>query len=204
MLSADAPTQTTHFYGRDEELAEMTRCLTPGSLEGKRIVLSGLGSLGKTQLARRFQFLHSNHYTSQIWIRINTFKGLDKSFPVSKIVLTINEYEQERGHPQPPSELPFYHVKAILESETNRNWLLIIDDVQDLQGNYRISDFLPNCEHGTIICLTSRKNLGLPTLLRCEEIEVSGLDIDAAANLFLARFNEEYPFTTLQEEGKFD
>jgi hypothetical protein len=208
MISADTPTRTIHFCGRKAELEEMTRCLMPGLHERRAVVLSGLGSFGKTQLARQFQFLHAKHYTSQIWIRSTSFSGLDRNFPVSKIVLNIDEYKQDRGSSRlalmPPSTLPFHHIKARLESGANKDWLLVIDDIQDLQEHYRLSEFLPACEHGTIIYLTSRKNLRLPTSLYAKEIEVGALDLDAAAETFLARFYEEYPSISPSAEGKFE
>jgi hypothetical protein len=188
MISVDTPIRTTHFYGRGTELEEMTTYLMPSSQEQRGIVLLGLGSFSKTQLAQHFQFLYIKHYTSQIWIHSTSFRGIDRKLPVSKIILNFNEYRQDRGTTHlallPPSTLPFHHVKARLESEANQDWLLVIDDIEDLQENYHLSEFLPSCGHGTIICLTSRKNLRLPTSLHAKEIEVSGLDIDAAAEMF--------------------
>ncbi len=91
------PVPTTHFHGREAELEEMTRYLKPGSHDRRAVVLSGLGSFGKTQLARQFQFLNSKHYTSQIWIRIDALRNLDRSLPVSNITLNIDEYKHDRG-----------------------------------------------------------------------------------------------------------
>jgi len=207
MKSADTPSRTDHFYGRKTELETMTDCLMPGSHQRRAVVLSGLGSFGKTQLARQFQHLHANHYSSQIWIRSTSFAGLDKNFPASKIVLHIDEYRPNRDRPRPelmpPSTLPFHHIKARLESEANKGWLLVIDDIQDLQDRYRISELLPICDHGTIICLTSRKNLRLPALLNAKELDVGALDNDAAVEMFLSRVYEEYPSMSPSAAGKF-
>ncbi|KAE8441100.1 hypothetical protein EG329_005867 [Mollisiaceae sp. DMI_Dod_QoI] len=204
MISADMPVPTTHFHGREAELEEMTRCLRPGFHDRRAVVLSGLGSFGKTQLARQFQLLNSRHYTSQIWIRIDALRKLDESPPAYKIILNIDEYKRDNGSSRlvlmPPSNFPFHHIKARLESPENQGWLLVVDDIEHLSENYNISDFLPTCEHGTIIGLTSRKNLRLSTLLNAKDIVIGGLGIEAATDMFLARFSEEYPTTSISTE----
>ncbi len=120
--------------------------------------------------------------------------------------MDIDEYKKDprgsRPVPIAPSNLPFHHVKARLESEENQDWLLVIDDTQDLPEHFRVSDFLPTSNHGTIIWLRSRKDLRLALLLHAGKIEVNGLKPDAAAGMSLARCSEEYPSMQVLDENK--
>lgn len=57
MMSPDAPLSTPKFYGRKAELEKMVTHLS-GPPGRKAVVLWGLGSFGKSQLALQFQNLH--------------------------------------------------------------------------------------------------------------------------------------------------
>lgn len=64
MVSPDAPIRTPKFYGREAELKKMLTHLS-GPPGRKTIVLWGLGSFGKSQIALKFQSLHHNKKASQ-------------------------------------------------------------------------------------------------------------------------------------------
>ena len=184
----------------------MTKCLISEGHGRTAVVLWGLGSFGKTQLARQFQLLHSDTYTSQIWIRPGSLRGLNENTSLSEIVLNIDEYRPASPNDgslllQPPSRIPFHHVKARLELETNRNWLLIVDDVQDLPEQYHINEILPNCSHGTVILTTSRNNGRLLAAVQAKSIEVGKIETDVGAQIFLDKFLGEYPSTVFSDES---
>lgn len=54
------------FIGRDAELDRMVQVLRPGeaTVEQRRLVVGGLGGMGKTQLAIAFARRYQRHYAS--------------------------------------------------------------------------------------------------------------------------------------------
>lgn len=190
MVSPDAPMRTPKFYGREAELKEMLTHLS-GPPGRKIIVLWGLGSFGKSQLALKFQSLHQDKKTSQIWISV---KALETFTAFRDITIDILEYEHAPARTSvdssrsftKPSRLPFYEVKARLEEEADPNWLMIVDGLEDLPARYRIGQLLPQCNHGTIILTTTRSDLA--SIVKAPGIEVCGIDETAGIQLFLERF----------------
>jgi GTPase SAR1 family protein len=90
MVSPDAPLRTPNFYGRQDQLKQMFKYLSRSGSR-KIVVLWGLGSFGKTQLALQFQSLHYDRNVSRIWIDV---KALN-SFSIFKdITIDVLEYEQ--------------------------------------------------------------------------------------------------------------
>lgn len=160
-MSPDAPPSTRKFYGREAELKKMLTHLS-GPPGRNAVVLWGLGSFGKSQLALQFQSLYYNKKASQIWINV---KAPENFTAFREITIDVLEYEYALAIPstdiswsftQPP-RLPLYQVKARLEEELDCNWLVVIDGPEDLPAGYRMEQLLPRCNHGTIIFTTTRE-----------------------------------------------
>lgn len=203
MVSPDAPIRTPKFYGREAELKK--KLMSLGGPPGRKtIVLWGLGSFGKSQLALRFQSLHHDKKASQIWINV---KALETFAAFKDITIDVLEYEHAPAIAPTdtswsfvqPSKLPLYQVKARLEEESDRNWLMVIDGLDDLPARYHIEQLLPQCNHGTIILTTTRSDLA--SILKAHGIEVCEIDEAAGVELFLEKFqvgnfsNEGMDFT---------
>lgn len=189
-MSPDAPMSTPKFYGREAELKRMLTHLS-GPPGRKTVVLWGLGSFGKSQLALKFQSLHHNKKASQIWINV---KALETFTAYKDITIDVLEYEHDPAMPSvdtswpftQPSRLPLYQVKARLEEESDLNWLMVIDGLEDLPARYRIEQLLPRCDHGTIILTSTRSDLA--SIVKAPGIEVCELNEAAGVELFLERF----------------
>lgn len=64
---------------------------------------------------------------------------------------------------------------------------MVIDGLEDLPGRYRIEQLLPDCNHGSIILTTTRKDIA--SILRVPMIEVGEIDEAAGVGLFLEKFH---------------
>ena len=190
-MSPDTPPKTRKFYGREAELTKMLTHLS-GSPGRNTIVLWGLGSFGKSQLALQFQSMHHNKEASQIWINV---KALDTFTVFREIIIDVLEYEHDFSIPLTDtawsviqtSRLPLYQVKARLEEESDCNWLMVIDGLEDLPARYRIEQLLPDCNHGSIILTTTRKDIA--SILKAPMIEVGEIGETAGVGLFLEKFH---------------
>jgi DNA-binding SARP family transcriptional activator len=70
---AQLPASVGHFTGRDGELAELTRTMTPPSDEPRVLVVSGAGGLGKTALVVRWAHSIAERYPEgQIFIDLHS------------------------------------------------------------------------------------------------------------------------------------
>jgi len=144
------------------------------------LVVHGTGGIGKTQLVREFVFAHSATFSSIVWIDARTPQNVRNGF-VSFMQKLLDCYvSKSRATPPPYLRIARYlgisglvgedgqiaadfagldrivsACLAWLEREGNTNWLLIFDNVDDIE-TFRVSDFFPNSALGSII-ITSRR-----------------------------------------------
>jgi len=176
--------------------------LKPGDSEQKSVVLWGLSGFGKTQLALQFYSVYAKAYTSKVWIDATTASQAES---LADLFIDITEIiEPDPATPRsallPDFSLnpiqPFPRIKAWLARDTNRDWLLVIDNVEDLDGKLQIQQLLPQCHHGTVIITTTRSNL--VSVLRGHGIEVGKVDDTAGVSILLDKF----PSRTYSYEGE--
>jgi len=145
----------------------MEAILKPNELlvEQRRLVLGGMGGIGKTQLAIAFAERHRYSYESIFWLNATSSKTLQASL------------HQLAQHILPPDELKhcddnqlIVHVSRWLSETDNTRWLLIFDNY-DEPDQYQITKYYPHASHGSII-ITTR----LPHLVRGAVIKVQHLD----------------------------
>jgi len=164
---SDAPTvESRLFIGRESELAKMEAILKPNdlSVEQRRLVLGGMGGMGKTQLAIAYAEGHRHSYESIFWLNATSSKTLQASL------------HQLAQHVLPPDELKhgdddqlMVQVSRWLSDPDNTRWLLIFDNYDD-PDQYQITKYYPHASHGSII-ITTR----LPDLVDGAPIKVQHL-----------------------------
>lgn len=147
-------------------------------------IISGLGGIGKTQLALQFAKLHANAFTAIFWISAETKETLQAGFlsimeraQRKRTKLTINNEELR--------DQALKATYAWLNHPKNARWLLILDNVDDNSSKAKDScennpacDIITQCldelNHGNIIITTRLSHLG--QLGRTLHLDRLGLD----------------------------
>jgi hypothetical protein len=68
-----------------------------------------------------------------------------------------------------------------LSSESNRHWLIILDNVDDIES-FDFRELLPKTEHGAVVVTSRRSDLAV----KWDAIEVTDMDVDEAIDLLMA------------------
>ena len=177
-----------YFSGRDEFLETLFRELKdeqPGRYN-HRITLYGLGGVGKTQTALEYAYRHREDYAYVFWIsgvdRGELFSGFHG---IAKIVRCA---------------LSFTRLEDIAESvlhwlRVNENWLLIIDNLEDVAV---ISGYLPESNGSGHTIITTSKTDNIPAT----ELEVSEMDHDTAVSFLLKRIHVTAPSEEIRMEAE--
>jgi hypothetical protein len=171
------------FVGRQQYLEKIYRIIGHGKQRHTQpmpLVIQGIGGVGKTQLVREYIFAHRTNFSSVVWINSRSLQTTQSSF-VAFMQEILDYYAQlSRIRPTPYGRIAHHlgvasfvndagqlvanltnmnrvvgAVNRWLEREGNDDWLLVFDNVDDLES-FRISDFFPNSASGTVI-LTSRR-----------------------------------------------
>ena len=173
-----------NFTGRDGELAEIHEALNnPDELlsDHRIVVLHGLGGMGKTQLAIQYAYIHQKDYTSVWWVNASTTQTLSQGFlGIAQQLLMYHAKKttaglkldsaqiaaalglpsgvvDQNGKLTSSRDVTEVVVNAVIEwfaADGNNQWLLIIDNYDDLR-NVNIYEFLPQGSPGSIL-ITSR------------------------------------------------
>src|SRR6266480_1309294 len=115
-----------------------------GSTASTRIeAISGLGGIGKTQLALEYAYRHGNEYQTVLWANADARESLVSEYVALATFLGLPEHEaQDQG-------MVVEAVKYWLD--THDRWLLILDNADDVA---MARDFLPQARKGHILLTT--------------------------------------------------
>ena len=181
------------FTGRQGALAHLHSCLSsPHGTNNSSsvVVIHGMGGIGKTQLAREYVYRYESSFDSVWWIDAQSLQSTLTGFfcmaqrladyyasnpkawapSIADISCSLKIENPKDGWgdnriDMKQSGLIFEAVKEWLCCDGNDHWLLIFDNVDDLE-TFNIADFLPETRSGNII-MTSR----------CKEVSRFGQDI---------------------------
>ena len=134
-------------------IASTSGATSQSTASGSQLSISGLGGVGKTQLALQYAKLYAQEYDNNVlWINAETKENLAFSFSklARKLQLeTKDRYNQDKN--------PIEIVEAIYEYFSDRKSLFILDNVEDY---LEIQDFLPKSMPGNkpTLLITSRYN----------------------------------------------
>ncbi|KAJ6051504.1 TPR repeat protein [Penicillium canescens] len=116
----------------------------------KRLVLGGMGGIGKTQLAIAYAESRSGFYSSVFWLNSASEAVLKDSFrSIARLVFDFQDLRLLE------SKEIFERVHQWLSDPTNTGWLLIFDNY-DAPSQFDINDYYPAASHGAIIVTTRR------------------------------------------------
>ncbi|UZP35142.1 hypothetical protein NXS19_002958 [Fusarium pseudograminearum] len=172
------------------------------------VVLYGAGGMGKTQIATEYVHIHHADYTSVFWIDgsrnytaaadilscVQTLKrhyeihGLRDRPWYGHIEETLAKRfegvgrKTQQDYPTSLSAAGDQTLRTMflawLSSEGNYSWLMVIDNVDDLES-FDFRDWLPPTLRGSIIMTSRRRDLAI----HWNSIEVDGMTIDESIKL---------------------
>jgi tetratricopeptide (TPR) repeat protein len=122
------------FVGRAAELVQLHQDLQSGQATAfsQPQAISGLGGIGKTQLALEYAYRYRQDYQVVLWTHAESTEALVSSFLAIATLLHLPEQGAKE------QDITVQAVKSWLQ--THRNWLLILDNADDLT---LLPDFLP-------------------------------------------------------------
>jgi len=133
-----------NFTGRATLLADLRTALTSGQPAALTQAISGLGGVGKTQLALEYAYRHTADYAVVWWVRAEEPAALSAGFAALAGPLDLPE--------KAAAEQPVVVAAARRWLEHNDGWLLVFDNAPDPAA---LRDFLPQGGAGHVL-ITSR------------------------------------------------
>jgi tetratricopeptide (TPR) repeat protein/DNA-binding XRE family transcriptional regulator len=151
------------FTGREEDLAHLHAQLQ--AEQGAEVsihVISGLGGIGKTQLALEYAYRYRHSYAAVFWIQADTAERVQSELAALASLLDLPE---QRALDQEQATRAVRHW-----FEGHSNWLLIVDNVEDIMS---VSAMIP-AGAGHVLLTTRAQANG--TLTRHMDLEQMTLD----------------------------
>ena len=134
-----APRRNPFFTGREKLLNQIHQTLATG----EPAALSGLGGVGKTQIAAEYAHRYRDAYTHVLWVRAET---------LDEFVSGLTALAQDLGlslSQEADQAVVVQTVKTWFRS--HRGWLLVLDNTDHLE---LVRDWLPLTEQGHILLTT--------------------------------------------------
>jgi tetratricopeptide (TPR) repeat protein/transcriptional regulator with XRE-family HTH domain len=162
------------FTGRETLLDQLHTLLTTqhAAAPTQAYALSGLGGIGKTQVALEYAYRHTQDYTTIFWVGAETEESLLTDVAAIAALLELPERAEADQNRLLAS------VTRWLANETG--WLLILDNLEEGPLAQRL---LPPTWHGAVLLTTRRQALGA----LAQPLEVDWLPTEEGAHLLLER-----------------
>ncbi|XXG94201.1 hypothetical protein Hte_000454 [Hypoxylon texense] len=135
-----------NFHGRQEILDKINAHLLISRNVRSSFAISGLGGVGKTQIALKYIYDHLDQYPAIFWMQADTHQKFAQSYASAADRLRLESQDSQKDTNA---------VTAVLKSwlgETKDHWLIIYDNADDLSV---LKPFWPPGNQGCII-ITSR------------------------------------------------
>jgi tetratricopeptide (TPR) repeat protein len=177
------------FLGRDAELLQVRHNLhsSQATALSQPQAISGLGGIGKTQLALEYAYLYHQDYTAVLWARAESIEALASSYLALATLLSLPEREAKE------QEVTVQAVKTWLQ--VHRGWLLILDNADELT---LLPDFLPSVLGGHLLLTTRAAATGR----LAHRLEIEALLPEQGAVFLLRRAGFIEPFAALSHASQ--
>ena len=161
------------FTGREEILDHLHSVLTDSYSAAltQAQAISGLGGIGKTQIAVEYAYRHTNQYNAILWVT-----ALSRDVLIADFIMLANILDLPEKNEQ-DQDIVLRAVKRWMA--THASWLLIVDNIDDLK---MILDVLPTRFAGKVLLTTRLQALG--ALAQPIEVDKMGRE---EGQLFLLR-----------------
>lgn len=158
----EVPNPVNHFHGRSDILSEMETYFSaarPEDEQQKILVLSGLGGIGKSQIALAYARRHRNMYKNCLQIDASSKRSLIQGFTAAameiRAQLNLDPIQQQRDLDD-VNALQVNFVKSWL-SERKSQWLIIFDN-HDNPAEVDLQWYFPRRSTGDIVITSRLKN----------------------------------------------
>ncbi|EFH86219.1 FxSxx-COOH system tetratricopeptide repeat protein [Ktedonobacter racemifer] len=140
-----------YFTGREALLEQLHTSFASGQALAltQSYTLSGLGGIGKTQVALEYAYRYHQHYAATFWLAAESSETLTSSFLSIAQTLRLPERHEQDQHKIIASVLQWLN--------SHKNWLLIFDNVEDIGV---LKPFLPTTRQGSFLFSTRLHTLG--------------------------------------------
>ncbi|KAF5249950.1 hypothetical protein FOXYS1_14964 [Fusarium oxysporum] len=158
----------------------------------RRAALHGLGGVGKTQIALSYAYWiqEVSQDTSVFWVHASSVEKFSESYA------NIANECRISGHEDPTFDA-LSTVRDWLESKQSGQWLMVIDNADDMQLFFPhndssklkantesgMSQFIPQCPHGNVLITTRNMQVGSRLTKGKFPIEVGKMDEHEATQL---------------------
>ncbi|HEY6408874.1 MAG TPA: NB-ARC domain-containing protein, partial [Ktedonobacteraceae bacterium] len=138
------------FTGREALLHHLHEVLgyKQTAVLSQSYTLSGLGGIGKTQMAVEYAYRYANDYAAILWVGAETRESMLSSFTAIADLLSLTVQKNQD------------HLIATVKPwlADHREWLVIFDNVEDLG---LLEAVLPTARCGAILLTTRRQEVGI-------------------------------------------
>ncbi|KAF7128382.1 hypothetical protein CNMCM5793_003112 [Aspergillus hiratsukae] len=166
------------FVGRHNEITRLEELVT---MQGgpRRIAVTGLGGVGKTQVALELAYHIGDRdkECSIFWLACTSYEVIGQTYLNMAQALGLDDVEPAEAKEE---------VKTYLSSEEAGKWLLIFDNADDMDmwlsddgAGPALEDFLPQSEQGRILFTTRNRKLAVE-LTSSNIIPIPDVDEDTA------------------------
>ena len=150
-------------------MQKIQEALLPSDDQKKRrrlFVLSGLGGIGKTQLAVEFMRQYREQFSAILWLDGSTEDKLKQSMAKFAIKLSSDKIDTGRiSHDTKDIDALIAHMLSWLSKANNDRWLIVFDNVnRDHRDSldslaYDIKRYFPTVDQGSILITTRLSQL---------------------------------------------
>lgn len=141
--------------------------LTPGhkSRDQRRLVLGGVGGIGKTQLAIAYADRHRSAYESVFWLNATSEATLKQSFQsIADLIFDVQDPGALEG------EQSLTAIRGWLSDKNNTQWMLIFDNYDEPDA-FRLDTYYSSASHGVIVVTTRRPELVAGRRVRIQPLQ---------------------------------
>jgi len=166
------------FTGRDQELQYLYEQLHQRhtAAVGQTQSISGLGGIGKTQLAVEYAYRYRHEYHYVLWARADSTEALNASYAACAVQLHLPEQDAKE------QETIVQAVKMWFQKHDS--WLFILDNADEPSV---LVPFLPSSSNGHLLLTTRAADLTDLGVGIAHSLEMALLPAEQSARLLLQR-----------------
>ena len=178
--------RNSFFTGREEALQYLRAALTahthPMAVSQPQAI-SGLGGIGKTQLAIEYAYRYRADYAAVLWVRAELADLLISDFLAIAILLSLPEHREQDQRKIVNSVLRWF--------DTHQGWLLILDNADNLET---ARPFIPSSGHGHVLLTTRAFSTGTIA----GRVELETMTVEEGMRFLLRRLKSTWTNTPLE------